>query len=496
MIDTLDYKSLTKEELQYIFSDIDFPLEPMWHQLVSLAFAAKRDRVAFFHDVGTGKTLTALHTLKLWDCQKTLVVCPSSAFSSWRRDLRYHTDFSYEFLIGGGRDRKKLLKKKKDVFVINFEGLKTIYAKLFKKVGWRMIESSFIHGFDGLVLDEVHKCKNYDALQSILCCAISARADHVIGLTGTPIDKSYLELFNIFKAIDLGKSLGSNFFSYRYKYFDKIMQGSKYGRKWPEWILKEGCEEEILDRISDVTLSFDMEECFDLPEVNEIVRYLHPSDQFLQVQEDIITNKPLRIPGTNVKIGGKIKAKAHALRELPSGFIYYGENKSVLRLSKNPKIEALLDFLEDTASKVVLFYWYTEEREIIEKALRKAKIPFCSVYGGQGDIRKEEEITRFSEDKKDKVLLSQATIASEGFDAYVADVVIFFSPFSSPKMRKQCIGRIRRKGQTKKCLVVDFVLENSMEERVIERRGPRFNLVQETMEYIRDFHKSSSVSIV
>ena len=489
----LDYKTLTKKELDYALKDtflgIKIPL--MWHQLVSVTFAAERSRTALLHDVGTGKTLAALSTIKLWNCKKIIVICPSSAFGSWRRDLKNYTDFSYSFLTGSGRDRKRVIKRKKDILIITYEGLKTIYAKLYKGEGWKIIPDSFVHDFDCIILDEVHKCKNYDTLQSKICLELSKKAKHVIGLTGTPVDKSYLELFNIFRVIDLGKSLGTNFFNYRYQYFDRKVCGSKWGRKWVEWELKPGCEEEILDRISDTTLSFSREECFELPPIQEIVRYIHPSEQFLKLQKDIIENKLLKLPETEILLDKKIKAKAHVLRELPSGFFYYGEDNEVYKLKKNPKVEALLDLLEDTGSKVIVFYWYTEERNIMSEALRRQNISFCSAFGGQSSLDREAEITRFSEDGNTKVLLSQCTCASEGFDAFVANMVVFFTPLSSPKMRKQCVGRVHRKGQTKKSLVVDLVMENSIEERVIEKRSERFNLVQETMAYIKDFHKSS-----
>jgi len=492
-MNNLDYKSLTKEELQYIFSDVDFPLSPMLHQFISLVFAADRDRVAFLHDVGTGKTLTALYTAKLWKPNKILVICPSSAFGSWRRDLENNTNFSYQFLTGSGRERKRELKKKKDVYIINYEGLKTLYSRLskVKGEGWEILLNSFIHNFDCIILDEVHKVKNYEALQSKICLELSKKAKYVIGLTGTPVDKSYLELFNIFKIIDLGKSLGANFFAYRYRFFDRRICGSKWGRKWVEWDLKSDCEEKILDKISDVTISFSRKECFDLPPIQEIIKFVCPSKQFLKFQSNIINNKSLKLPGTEVLIENKIKAKAFALRELPSGFFYYGKDKEVCRLKKNTKVEALLDLLEDTNSKVIVFYWFTEERNIISKALKKENISFCSAFGGQDLFDREKEITKFSEDKDVRVLLSQVIVASEGFDAFAANVVVFFSPLSSPKMRKQCIGRVHRKGQKRKCLVVDFVVENSIEERVVERRSKRFNFVRETMEYIQDFHKGS-----
>ncbi len=491
-----DYKSLTKMEVQEIFEDVvDFPLEPMLHQYVSLVFAADKSRVSYLLDVGTGKTLLSLYLARIWGCKKILVVTPSSAFGSWRRDLKKNSDFSYSFVVGSGRSRKVQLKKKKDVYVITYAGLKTVYAKYpkYKGEGWKVQDDSFIHNFDLIILDEDHRCGNHDSLQSEICYQLSRRARYVVGMTGTLIDsdKSFLDLHNVYKVIDLGKSLGSNFFAYRNHYFEKEICRKRFGSKWIEWHLKPGAREEILDRIAGISISYDRSECFELPELQEIFRFITPSKEFLTVQKSIIENKSIESPKGKVLVKESMISRPHVLRELPSGFMYYGEDKETYSLKTNPKAEALVDLLDDTKSKVIVFYWYTEERNIIKKALKKADISFCSALGGQTETEREDEITRFSDDSSVKVLLSQITVANEGFDAFVANVVVFFSPLSSPKKRKQCIGRIYRKGQKRKCLVVDFVLEDSFEEHVIVNRSERFKLVKEAEAYMRDFHTSS-----
>jgi len=487
VVTDFDWKSLTKEELQHIFSGVNFNLAPMWHQLVSLAFASERSRTAFFHDVGTGKTLTSLYTAKLWNCKKILVVAPLSAFGAWKRDIKNYTDFSYVILSGSGRERKSKLKNEKNIYIISYEGLKTIFCKLYKNKGWQIIPNSFTYDFDCIVLDEVHKCKNYASLQSRICLELSKRCGHLIGLTGTPIDQSYLELFNIFRVIDLGKSLGTNFFNYRYRFFDRHNKG-----RWVDWIIKPNCEEKILNLISDITLRFDREECFELPEIQEIVKYVYPTEQFTSFEKAIIHDESLKVSGKVISASENISVKAHRLKQIPNGFIYYKEDgqRVVLRLKKNPKVEAFLDLLEDSNSKVILFYQLIEERNILEGALRKEGIQFVSLFGGQEHDEREDKIASFTLNKDVKVLLAQTTIASEGFDGSIANVAAFFSPLSSPKLRKQCIGRIHRKGQVKKCLVVDFVMEHSMDERVIQNRSERFDLVKETLAYIRDFHRN------
>jgi ERCC4-related helicase len=95
----------------------------------------------------------------------------------------------------------------------------------------------------------------------------------------------------------------------------------------------------------------------------------------------------------------------------------------------------------------------------------------------------------FQTDTAAKVLLAQISIANEGFDGSVANIVVFYTPVASPKMRKQCIGRIKRKGQKKKMVVVDFIMKNSSDQSVSKNREKRIGLVKSVMEYIQDFNK-------
>jgi SWI/SNF-related matrix-associated actin-dependent regulator 1 of chromatin subfamily A len=410
-----DYKKLKKEELEEIFKDVRFKIPPMQHQLISLAFAAEKNRVAFFHGVGTRKTLTSLWSAQLWDCRKMLVVAPSSAFSAWERDINQYTDYNFEFLLGSGRERQAKLKKKKDIFVVNYEGLKTIYANLMKGRGWKINYTSFIHNFDCLILDEIHKCKNYSSLQSNICLELSKKAKHVIGLTGTAIDNSLLEAFNIYKVIDLGKTLGTNFVMYRNRFFKP---------SFFNWELKKGAEEEILKMMSKTTLSFDRTECFDLPEIQEIVRTVEPSDEFTSLQLKIVNGETINLNGTIIKLRTDneehdLIVRSNFLRELPCGFLYYKDEsgvKQTYRLKKNAKLESLIDILEDTSGKVIIFFNFTEEGNLIQETLKKEKHNFICIHGGQDTLERIELVKKFTNDKSIKCAVVQQTAGAEGWD--------------------------------------------------------------------------------
>ena len=75
-MESMNYKNLTKSELDSFFTSIEFKT-PLWkHQLASLAFAlgSKLNRVMFLHDIGIGKTLLALSLLQCWNPKNKILI--------------------------------------------------------------------------------------------------------------------------------------------------------------------------------------------------------------------------------------------------------------------------------------------------------------------------------------------------------------------------------------------------------------------------------------
>jgi len=491
----LDYKSLSKIECEYIFEEMDFKLSPYWHQYFSMVFAESRNRVGFFHDVGTGKTPLALMTMKnIWHCNKILTCCPSSAYSAWERDTPAFTNYSIDFAVGTKREREKIFTSKSlNMVTINYEGLKSVFAKrkltLNKKTGkivnkW-VIDLNKIHkyGFDGLILDEVHRCKTYNSLQSEICYELSKLVSYTIGMTGTPIDHSLLELFNIMKVIDHGVSLGTNFYGYLLKYFHKSVF---------EWEINKGAEPKILNRAEQSVIRFEDTECCDMPEVTDTVIECQATSEFLKLQNILIRTGKFIHKGIAISANGNPSAIGMLCKELASGFFYETisdtKKKIIHHLTSNPKAEAVVDKLNGTHKKLIMFYHWQGELEAMQRAFKKAKIKYSAVFGGQSHDARKKAIKDFQTDLTYRVLIAQDICSKEGFDGTVTDMVGFFSPIGSPLIRKQCIGRVRRNVQiSPRCYVMDFTLKYSADARMIKNRGPRFSFVKSMLEYMREY---------
>lgn len=478
-----ELKKYTYDQLKWALESIPFKRTPLWHQYVSILFASQHDRVMFPHPIGSGKTSTAYYAAEhVWKSKKILVVCPSSSFGAWLRDIKW-TDYKAVLLTGSAQERLDLLRQDYNVYIINYEGLKSIYGgkipSSYKQDGtvaqkWVMDPFSMVHPFDCVVFDEVHRCNNYKSLQSQICLELSKKVKHVIGLSGTPLDKHLLELFNLYQVIDNGRSLGSNFFEYRARHFKKVNSFL--------WVPKHGEKEYILERISNVTLGFDRSECYDLPECNKLVHLVNRTDEFNRL-ENLIIKEDSFVTDEGLLISCEEKVKLSKLRQLTSGFIYGDRVDECHRLEVNPKLDALSDLLRDSSTQTLVFYVYNAEEQMIRERLESEKLKVVTLQGG---MKPEERIKiedRFRDGKAD-VCLAQVSCAGEGFDATSAEMSIFFDILASPRMIEQCIGRMHRRGQTKKTIVFELLMQGTLDDKVKMNQEPRKQLSESYKDYM------------
>lgn len=518
-----NWKGLKFEDLKWAFESMKFKRVPRWHQLVSMAFASDKSRVGFWHDVGTGKTLAAYWTAQMWGCKKILVVCPGAALGSWLGDSKW-TDYTAKIVSGTTPERKIKIAGVQSVSIVQYEWLKTIFSRLIQipakdeidpsKYGekgslyhcyqcnnrlirtenkvcphchtsrihsvpreWALDISSFTQQFDCVIFDEIHRCNNDSSLQSQICFELSKRTMHVIGLSGTPVDKSLMELFHIHKVLDLGSTFGLNFWRFRFDHFKQELF---------EWVPREGEEQAILRKWARVSLSFNREECFDLPECQEEVVSVPQSKEFADLEAKVINNESVKGIFFNTPA-----VRAMKLKQLTDGFIYLSQEdggRESHRLKENPKLEALMEIL-GSGLKTIVFHEYEEAGNIIAEELEKNKIQFVRFKGG---ITPEERLVyekSFQTDPNTQVAVVQTGAGSEGWNGFSAVMVIFYDIVASPKIRKQGIGRMLRSGQTRKTLVIELVMSNSINEITKLNQSDRRSDIEDYMDYVRTYKR-------
>lgn len=510
----MDYKLLTKETLDSWFDGVEFKTSPFKHQLVSIAFALGENlnNVMFLHGIGVGKTLIALYLLYLWNITgRTLVICPNSVIKTWREEIEKHTDFTYTVLKGSKEERwDKLTKEHADIWIINYEGLKLIGAD--RDNGAYKINSVYPKslGFECIIIDESHKLKDANSLQTGIAQLFTKWSRYTILMTGTPIGRSVSDLFGQFLVLDNGKTFGTQYWSFMRQYFFK---------KFPadyEWIPKRLCkscdelyinklyhlsthkldykqyekkfpgkeknsEDIILKIIANKCMRYSREECVDLPEKIYEVREISLTLE----QREMITEIIAGLDIEELK-GKKVEYHTQKIIQVTSGFLMTKDE--IYDFKINPKLNELKEIISQMENKFIIYIQYVYEVKMIGKILSKMGLKYAELYGKTKN--KEQEIDKFVNYEKYKCLLSNPRSGGEGINLQIANTIIYYSRgYIGNILRTQSEGRIHRAGQKKNCLIIDIIAENSIDEILFNSLKNKGNNIKDVLKYLQEFKK-------
>lgn len=499
-------KSLKREDYLYAFEKEKFKTTPMTHQYASMAWAMVRNEVMFLHDIGTGKTLTAIYTTQLWDVDRVLVVCPTSVMGTWKEQLEDHSSYTYALLEGTSQNRRNIVKNDFSRFhIINYEGLKTVWADkkevVIKDRGKAKKVNKFLpnrqaitkSGYDCIILDEFHRVKDWESLQTQVIYDLSLFADKKIMMSGTPVAKDVRDFWAEMMVLDDGETLGSIQFEFLHTYMNLIDFGTgKHSFK--EWVPKKGSVDKILKLISPKAMRYDVEECFDLPEKIYQKRYVNLSSEQIKATDAVINNLKLELGDGELSIDN-VENKASKLVQIASGFYYQYDakgNRKIYHFAKVPKIEEFISMLQtEIHGKVIVFHNFVETAHILEVRLKKAKIKSRAV---RGEItNKSKQLEDFKTKPDVRVLLAHPKSGGEGLNLQCAHTIVFIEQlYEGSTLRPQCEGRVWRKGQKERCLMLDIMAvhpRNShacIDEYIAEMAKGKKDMAHYLLDWVRD----------
>lgn len=115
--------------------------------------------------------------------------------------------------------------------------------------------------------------------------------------------------------LDLGERLGTSITKYREKYFT-------YNRWSMKWKLRDGCEEEILEKIKDICLVMKVEDYLDLEKPVFVERKITLSDDQMALYEAMKKDFMVTLPdGTEIEAGDGCQL-SQKLLQMASGVLY------------------------------------------------------------------------------------------------------------------------------------------------------------------------------
>ncbi|KAB1201985.1 ATP-dependent helicase rhp16 [Morella rubra] len=137
------------------------------------------------------------------------------------------------------------------------------------------------------------------------------------------------------------------------------------------------------------------------------------------------------------------------------------------------KIEALREEIRfmverDGSAKGIVFSQFTSFLDLINYSLHKSGINCVQLVGSMSMSARDAAIKRFTEDPDCRIFLMSLKAGGVALNLTVASHVFLMDPWWNPAVERQAQDRIHRIGQYKPIRILRFVIENTVEERILK----------------------------
>lgn len=435
-----------------IMGAYDWPgmFTPFSHQRDTAAFLTLNNRAFCFNEPGTGKTSAALWAadflMKRKLARRCLIVCPLSIMrSAWLADIvktvihrtvavAYHND---------AQRRKEIILSNYEFVIVNYDALH-IVADVVNRDG----------RFDIVIADEATAVKNVTTRRWKALSKVVPANGYLWLMTGTPAAQSPLDAYGLARLVNPG---GVPAYSTAWR--DMVMrQITKF-----KWVPKATAVDRVFEALQPA-IRFTKAECLDLPPVLTETREVPLTAQQHKYYRILKERLLVEAAGATISV---INAAAgvNKLLQVSAGAAY-SDNHEVVQFDCTPRLHVLLEVLNETDRKVIVFAHFRHSIDTIHEFLEKQRITSDQVHGDVPPNRRTEIFNKFQTTPDPRVLILQPQAAAHGVTLTAADTVVFWSPIPSVENYVQSIARADRIGQTSNSVTVVHLEGSPIEKKM------------------------------
>ncbi len=428
---------------------------PHDYQKYTIEYILQHPVAAVILGLGMGKTvcsLTAIEQLMYdsFEISKVLIVAPLRvAKVTWSDEIKkwdHLQHLRYAVAIGSEEERLTALQSDADIYIINRENLQ-----------WLIEKSGMPFEYDMVVLDELSSFKNWQSKRFRAFMKVRPKVKRVIGLTGTPSSNGMMDLFAEFKCLDMGERLGRFITQYRNAYFkpDRINGQIVYSYQ-----LLPDAEQQIYDRIADITVSLKAMDHLKMPELISTRYPVYMDEEEKQKYDQLKADLILPYKDQDNITAANAAALSGKLCQMANGAVYSDE-REVAHIHDR-KLDALEDIIEAALGPILVCYWYKHDLERIIKRLEELKVDY-------GCISSESSIRMWNAGKMQVGLIHPAS-AGHGLNLQSGGhVIVWFGLTWSLELYDQTNARLWRQGQQAETVVVQhLVTAGTIDERILD----------------------------
>ena len=426
---------------------------PFNHQRDTAAFLTMHKRAFVFSEPGTGKTLSALwaadYLMKLGKVRRVLILCPLSIMqAAWMGDITksiVHRTAVIAYHSNAAR-RVEIVNNDYEFVISNFDGLPLIADAILAD-----------ERFDLIIGDEANAWKNVSTRRWKTLHKLVGPDTYLWLMTGTPAAQSPVDAYGLAKLVN---PTAVPRFATAWR--DKVMrQITKF-----KWVPKEDAYDTVYEALQPA-IRYTKAQCLDLPPVLTVTRDAALTSQQLKYYK-MLKNQMLVYTAGETITAINAAASVNKLLQI-SAAAAYTDNQEVVEFDCAPRLSVLMETLEETNRKVIVFAAYRHSIDTISEYLTKNNISNEKIHGDISANKRTLIFKAFQEEESPRVLVIQPQAASHGVTLTAADTVVFWGPVMSVETYLQCIARADRVGQTGNKVTVVHIQGSDIERRMFKQ---------------------------
>lgn len=472
-----------------------FKTEPLEKQLEVVGKFWNREVGAFFMGTGTGKSKCALDIASIkytvGQINAHVIFCPATVKMPWMKvEYVKHCSVPYEVYLHDGDDKKfeEFLLRRVDglkVLLVSTEALSVGPCEKLTAMVKRFIMAHRTMA----TVDEGHDIKNPKSIRTEHAWELARVASCRFIMTGTPIDEGIMDLFSYFEYLNPNILGFGDFYSFRARY--AIMGGYE-----DKQIVSYQNVDELLNLIAPHVFQCTKDEMKDMPPKMYQRRYIKMTPKQKKLYKELTREHVIDDGDNNVMHEVENTLELMMLQQfIASG--YYSYNKEVPDLNGEeedtlierhaqvieetpPKIKECLKWIEEDVPKtasVIIWSRWTLERERMAEVLRErfGADQVLVLRGGMGPVKKDE-IREAFEARKARFLLAHPASGGVGLTLIAATYTAYLSNTFRYLHRVQSEDRCHRIGQEDAVTYMDFIMEDTVDEHVLEAIAMKHNV--------------------
>ncbi len=467
-----------------------YKTKPYAHQLTALKKSWAQKTYALFMEMGTGKSKVLVDNIAmLYDngaIRAALIVAPKGVYKNWN-DIEFpvhlpdhvdHTKVLWEATITKKKqveldtlfDGKEELK----ILIMNVEAFSTTKGLDFAR--------SFLNIFLGRALigiDESTTIKSPTAKRTKNILKLGNLAKYRRILTGSPVTKSPLDLYSQCEFLDPYHLSHYSYYSFRARYAQ--MLDRNFGGRRVQIVGSYRNLGELTDKLEKFSYRVLKEDCLDLPEKIFTKRFVELTPEQKRIYAQL---KKLALATIDNKIMSTVNVMTQLMRlhQVTCG-TFKADDGTIKHLSNN-RLTALMDCLEETEGKVIIWATYREDIKKIVDSLKKAYGEASTVeyHGGVDATLRQDHIAQFQDVKgPTRYFVGNPQTGGYGITLTAANTVIYFSNSYDLEKRLQSEDRAHRIGQTGSVTYVDLIAEKTIDEKIVKSLRDKIDIANEIM---------------